>query len=101
MDPVQLTLIGKPGCHLCDDARDTIEAVRTELAALPGKQRIETVLTELNILENERLALLHSEHIPVVLIGERRHAVLHVDHEKFAAAVVKAAKPSLFSLRRK
>jgi glutaredoxin len=25
-----LTLYGKPGCHLCDDARKTVERVRAE-----------------------------------------------------------------------
>lgn len=94
MDPVRLTLIGKPGCHLCDDARGVIETVRGELASLPGKKRIDTELIELNILEDEQLALLHSEHIPVVLIGDRRHAIWQVDREKFTAAVVKAARAS-------
>lgn len=100
MDPVQLTLIGKPDCHLCDDAREIVEAVRADLAALPGPQRIETVLTELNILEDEQLARLHAENIPVVLIGEKRHAIWHVDPEKFTTAVVKAAKRPRFSLRK-
>ena len=33
MPNVSLTLIGKPGCHLCDDARDVITAVIAELGS--------------------------------------------------------------------
>jgi hypothetical protein len=29
--PVRVTLIGKPGCHLCDDARAVVAAVTGEL----------------------------------------------------------------------
>ena len=100
VDQVSLTLIGKPGCHLCDDARNVIEAVRSDLAARPGSQRVDTRLTELNILEDEQLARLHAENIPVVLIGEKRHAIWHVDREKFTTAVIKAAKRPRFSLRK-
>ncbi|MHA3724835.1 glutaredoxin family protein [Leucobacter sp. HY1910] len=91
MSTVQITLIGKPGCHLCDDARAVIETVRDELAA----RNVATTLTELNILNDPALARKHSEHIPVVLIGARRHAILRVDQAKLTAAIEKAAaRPS-------
>ncbi|MBP6684971.1 MAG: glutaredoxin family protein [Leucobacter sp.] len=90
MDPVRITLIGKPGCHLCDDARASIEQVRSELAA----DGIATELAELNILEDEALARLHSEEIPVVRIGEKRHAIWRIDPAKFDAAVRRAARGS-------
>ena len=93
MSSVQITLIGKPGCHLCDDARAVIEASR---AALSGRG-IVTELRELDILQDEALARQHSEDIPVVMIGEKRHAIWRVDAARFESAVVKAAKPSLFS----
>lgn len=88
MDPVRITLIGKPGCHLCDDARGVIERVRSGLAA----DLISTELVELDILEDEALARAHSEEIPVVRIGEKRHAIWRVDPEKFEAAVRRAAR---------
>ncbi|GAA1574470.1 glutaredoxin family protein [Leucobacter aridicollis] len=87
MEPVRITLIGKPGCHLCDDARDVVERVRSELAA----DGVATELAELNILEDAELARLHSEDIPVVRIGDKRHAIWHVDAEKFETAVRRAA----------
>lgn len=90
MTTVQLTLIGKPGCHLCDDARGTIERVRTELA----ERGIETSLDELDILQDPQLARRHSEDIPVVQINGRRHAIWRVDPERLTAAVEKAAQPT-------
>ena len=32
MPTAHLTLIGKPGCHLCDDARDVVGSVVAKLA---------------------------------------------------------------------
>lgn len=94
MTTVQLTLIGKPGCHLCDDARTAIAEVRDELR----RRGIATELTELDILQDEELARRHSEDIPVVQINGRRHAIWRVDPARLAAAVEKAARrPRLFS----
>jgi hypothetical protein len=91
---VQLTLIGKRGCHLCDDARAAIAEVRDEL----GRRGIVTELTELDILRDEELARRHSEDIPVVQINGRRHAIWRVDPARLSAAVEKAARrPRLFS----
>lgn len=91
---MRITLIGKPGCHLCDDARQVIEDVRAELSA----DAVETELVELSILDDEALARLHSEDIPVVRIGEKRHAIWRVDPEKLSAAVRRAARRPRFSL---
>lgn len=90
---MRITLIGKPGCHLCDAARGVIERVRADLAA----DGLATELEELNILDDEALARLHSEEIPVVRVGEKRHAIWRVDPEKFEDAVRRAArKPKLW-----
>ena len=97
MTVVQLTLIGKPGCHLCDDARETIASVRAGLAA----RGIETELEELDILEDPKLARSHAEDIPVVQINGRRHAIWRVDPARLAAAVEKAANPTRLSPWRK
>ncbi|KUF08564.1 glutaredoxin family protein [Leucobacter sp. G161] len=97
MEPVRITLLGKPGCHLCDDARAAIEQVCAQLA----QDKIATELIELNILEDEGLARLHSEEIPVVRIGEKRHAIWRVDPVKFDAAVRRAARSSKSSFWRR
>lgn len=93
---VSITLIGKPGCHLCDEARIVVEEVRGALAA----DGIDTTLTELNILDDPQLARLHSEDIPVVMIGSKRHAIWRVDRDRFTAAITKAAKRPRLSLRK-
>lgn len=85
---VRITLIGKPGCHLCDDARATIAAARDGLTG----RGIPTEFEELDILEDEELARHHSEDIPVVQVNGRRHAIWRVDPERLTAAVEKAAK---------
>ena len=87
MSVVQLDLISKPGCHLCDDARVVVESVRSELAA----RGIETVLEESDILQDVALARLHAEDIPVLFIDGRRHAVWRVDSARLTAAITDAA----------
>ncbi len=84
---VALTLLTKPGCHLCDDARATIERVRAEVEGLG----IATALDERSILDDPELARLHSEDIPVVLVAGRRHAIWRVDPEKLTRAIERAA----------
>lgn len=93
MEPVRITLIGKPDCHLCDDAQAVVGRVLESLLA----DGVATELVELNILDDRELAAQYSEEIPVVRIGEKRHSIWHVDPEKFELAVRKAAKPSFFA----
>lgn len=62
---------------------------------------VATELIELSILEDEGLARLHSEEIPVVRIGEKRHAIWRVDPVKFDAAVRRAARSSKSSFWRR
>ena len=91
---VAITLLSKPGCHLCDDARAVIERGRSSLS----EKHIDTTLDEIDILQDARLARLHAEEIPVVLIDGRRHAIWRVDEDRLTAAIEKAARrPKLFS----
>lgn len=93
---VEITLLSKPGCHLCDAAREVVESTRAELAS-----RIETVLEEVNILEDAQLARLHAEDIPVVFIAGKQHAIWRVDPDRLTKAIEKAAKPELFGRMKK
>ncbi len=97
MSAVRLTLIGKPGCHLCDDARLVVEEVRERLDAAG----VATTLDERDITRDAALAELHAEHIPVVQIDGRRHAIWRVDPDRLATAVTKAARNPLRALRRR
>ena len=55
-----ITLFTRPGCHLCDEAREAILALREEL--LPFE------LDEVNIEQDDGLLARYLERIPVVAV---------------------------------
>jgi glutaredoxin len=65
-----VTLIGKPGCHLCDDARVVVEGVCGELGV-----RWE----EKDISVDAELHREYWEQIPVVLVDGEQHTFWKVD----------------------
>ena len=69
---IQLTLIGKPGCHLCDDAQSVIDTVLAEFEDSIG-------LEKKNILDDDALFARYSEEIPVLLINGRVHNYWRID----------------------
>ncbi|MET0976308.1 MAG: glutaredoxin family protein [Leifsonia sp.] len=75
----RLTLIGKPGCHLCDDARSVVEAAMAEFP--------DAALEELSILDDDVLRARYAEEIPVLLIDGRMHAYWRIDPERLRAAL--------------
>jgi hypothetical protein len=83
---VSLTLIGKPGCHLCDDARDVISAVIAELPEGDPTVRVE----ERDILQDPELHEKYVEEIPVVLIEGRVHTYWRVDPVRLRTAILEA-----------
>lgn len=86
MTNVDLTLIGKPGCHLCDDARDVIAAV---VADLPADAAAVSV-SEVSILDDAELHERYVEEIPVVLIDGRVHTYWRVDPSRLRTALLEA-----------
>jgi hypothetical protein len=72
MAATTITLIGKPGCHLCDDARAVISRVVGEVGG-------NMTISELSILEDEALLARYEEEIPVVLINGAVHTIWRVD----------------------
>jgi hypothetical protein len=83
---IRLTLIGKPGCHLCDDARDVVTAVRDELAATPDAPT--TTLDERSILDDEALAARYAEEIPVLLVDGEVHGYWRIDPVRLKTALL-------------
>ncbi|WP_144752006.1 glutaredoxin family protein [Curtobacterium pusillum] len=77
-----VTLLTKPGCHLCDDARPVVEHV---VAEHPG-----ATLQELSILDDDALREEYAEDIPVVLVDGRVHSNWHVDADRLRRALEKA-----------
>ena len=87
MPHVDLTLIGKPGCHLCDDAR---EVIRSVVAALPVGSP-EVSLSERSILDDSKLLERYADEIPVVLIDGRMHTYWRVDPARLRSALLEAS----------
>lgn len=86
MPVTRLTLIGKPQCHLCDDARDVVNRV---LAELPNPASVS--LTEVSILDDEALSEKHWDEIPVLLVNGAVHTIWRVDASRLAKALEEAA----------
>ena len=77
---IHLTLIGKPGCHLCDDAELVVREVLAEFGD-------SVVLTKENILDDDALFALYSEEIPVLLIDGKIHNYWRIDPERLRSAL--------------
>ena len=77
--PASLVLLGRPGCHLCDDARAIVQEV---LADYPG-----VTFTERSILDDPDLLDRYVEEIPVVLIDDRVHTIWRVDPARLRKAL--------------
>ena len=80
---IQIDLIGKPGCHLCEDAEAALESVLTKFAANHPDAQVE--VTHLNILDDEALAAKHGEEIPVVHINGAMHSYWRIDASRLSA----------------
>lgn len=76
-----LTLIGKPDCHLCEVAREVVEAV---VADLP-EDAVE--VEEKSILDDPALYELWWEKIPVILLDGELHAHWRVSPDRLRAAL--------------
>lgn len=73
-----VTLVGKPGCHLCDDARQVVREVCEETGAS---------WEEKDITVDEELHREYWEQIPVVLIDDEQHTFWRVDPARLRAAL--------------
>ncbi|WP_257578382.1 glutaredoxin family protein [Streptomyces sp. JJ38] len=74
-----VTLIGKPGCHLCDDAREIVTAVCAETGAAVEEKDIE---------QDAELYRRYWEQIPVVLVDGAQHDFWRVDPVRLRRALV-------------
>ena len=67
--PMEIVLYGRPGCHLCDQARDLLVAL---LAQRRASGRPVPMLVERDIESDPSLARAFFTTIPVVELGGRR-----------------------------
>ena len=79
MEP-RVVLIGKPDCHLCENARLIIAKVCEELGETWGEQ---------SILEDPQLADQYFESIPVTMIDGMIHDKWRVDEDRLRTALTK------------
>ena len=74
-----ITVIGKPGCHLCPTALGIVEQV---VADLPDDLGDDIEITELSIADDPELYERWWEKIPVVLIDGEFHAQWRVSPDR-------------------
>lgn len=88
MSAVRLTLLTKPGCHLCDDARLALQAVLNSATVVAAQ--LEVTVDERNILDDDALLAKYAEEIPVLLINDRMHSYWHIDAQRLTKALVES-----------
>ena len=71
-----VTLYGRPGCHLCDDARAALQRVRA---------RHPFALDEVDITRDDELHARYLERIPVVALDGEELFDFFVDEAELAA----------------
>ena len=76
-----ITLLSRPGCHLCDEARTVIARVAADLG-VPWEER--------DITQSERDLQDYWEMIPVTLINGVQHDFWHVSEQRLRAALAAA-----------
>jgi len=76
-----ITLLSRPGCHLCDGARAVISWVAADLR-VPWEER--------DITQSERDLQDYCEMIPVTLINGVQHDFWHVSEQRLRAALAAA-----------
>lgn len=78
MTAPRITLYGREGCHLCDEARLVIEAVCAEL----GESYV-----ELSIDDDPALADRFANEIPVTFVDGKQHDFWRVSPERLRRAL--------------
>lgn len=73
-----VTLVRKPGCHLCDDAQAVVERVCADLG-VPWEQK--------DITQDRQLYDQYWEQIPVVLVDGAQHTFWRVQEERLRKAL--------------
>ena len=78
MSSPRITLYSRPGCHLCDDARDVIARVCADL----GEE-----YDEVSIDDDPELSDRFNDEVPVTFVDGRQHDFWRVDEARLRAAL--------------
>lgn len=76
----RVRLLTKPGCHLCDEARQVVETVCAEL----GES-----YDEIDIMTDAELMTTYAEQIPVTFVDGRQHDFWRVDPGRLRSALTR------------
>jgi hypothetical protein len=74
----RVVLVGKPGCHLCEVARQVVELICAET---------DTDWAELSLADDPELADRYWDLVPVVLVDGVQHDVFRVDAGRLRATL--------------
>ena len=75
----RVVMYGKPGCHLCDDAREIIRSVCGELGV---------EWSEVDITQDDQLFTQYGEQIPVTFVDGKQHDFWRVDPARLRKALM-------------
>ena len=78
-----VTLYGRPGCHLCDDALGVLERVRAESPF---------ALATVNIEDDDALLRAYLERIPVVAVDGEEVYDYYVDEADLRARLARVSR---------
>jgi glutaredoxin len=81
--PADVTLYGRPGCHLCDDALAVLERVRADQPF---------ALRTVNIEDDDALLRAYLERIPVVVLDGEEVYDYHVDERDLRARLARVGR---------
>jgi hypothetical protein len=84
-EPPVVTLFSRPGCHLCDQAREVIARVAADLG-VPWEER--------DITQSADDLRAYGEMIPVTLINGVQHDFWHVSEQRLRTALAAAGAGS-------
>lgn len=73
-----VTLVGKPGCHLCDRARAVVQPICAETGS---------EFEEASVLDDPELMDRFGEYIPVVLIDGVQHDFFRINPDRLRRAL--------------
>lgn len=77
-DGARVTIYGRPGCHLCEVAREVVDRVCTEL----GEDYV-----EVDITGDPALTARYGDEVPVTLVDGARHDFWRVDEARLRRAL--------------
>lgn len=78
VDEPRIVLLGRPGCHLCEDARDVVQRVAADLGVSWEERSTD---------DDPELAERYAEQIPVTLVDGRQHDFWRVDEARLRSAL--------------